>query len=118
MNSEASLYSHGFGEIPEQGRRAVGIDIVDFVRVDRAVAQRADHGAARALAVLARRRHVVCISAHPVTIESAVDLRAALLRVLFVLEHDDPGTLAQNESIAIFVPGSAGRGGVVIAGAE
>ena len=77
--AEAALDRDGLGDIAQRRRGAVGVDVIDLVAVDAAVAQRIDHAARGALAVFARRGDVVGIGAHAITGEFAVNARAALL---------------------------------------
>ena len=47
-----------------------------------------------------------------------VDLRAACLRALVFLEHQDAGPFAEHEPVAVLVEGPAGVGRVVVAFGE
>ena len=53
------------------------------------------------------RGHVEGIGAHAEADQLGVDLRAARLRVLVLLEHQHAGALAQHEAVAVLVPGTA-----------
>ena len=57
------------------------------------------------------------VGAHAITAKPAVDLSAALDGMFLFLKHDDTGALPQNEPVAVLIPGSAGGGRIVIAGA-
>src|SRR5262249_32492414 len=118
MALETVMDGDGFGDIPERSRRAVRVDIVDLIEVELRIADRVLHGAHRALAVLAWRWHVMRVRAHAVTGELAVDLGAAPLRVLQLLEDHHPGAFAEHEAVTVHIPGAAGSGGIVVAGAE
>ena len=60
------------------------------------------------VAVLGRRGDVVRVARHPVADELGVDPRAALLRGLHLLEDDQAGALADDEAVAVPVPGARG----------
>src|SRR3546814_17530636 len=44
------------------------------------------------------------IAGHAVADQLGMDLRAALLRVLVLLEHDDAGALAHAETVTVAIP--------------
>ena len=71
------------------------------------VLQRVGHGEARALAVLRRRGDVIGVAAHAEADQLGVDARAALLRVLELLEDDRAAAVAEHEAVAVLVPGPA-----------
>ena len=64
---------------------------------------------------MSRRGHVVRVRTHAEADQLAIDPRAALLRMLVLLEHQHPGALAQHETVAVAVQGPAGRGRIVVA---
>ena len=65
-------------------------------------AQRRLHRALRAVDV--RRGHVVRVGAHAEADQLGVDLRAAPLGVLVLLEHQHAGAFAEHEAVAVLVP--------------
>src|SRR5690606_27898864 len=74
------------------------------------------HAARRTVAVFARCGHVEGIGAGAEAGELAVDARAALLRGLVFLQHQDAGAVAEHEAVAVLVPGPRGAGRIVVAG--
>ena len=56
------------------------------------------------------------IGAHAEADHFGIDVGAAPLGVLVLLEHNHTGALAQNEAVAVLVPRPRSRGRVVIAG--
>src|SRR5699024_2071768 len=68
---------------------------------------RGDHAAPAALAVLARRGHVVRVATHAEADQFAVDARAALPGVLVLLHHQHAGAVGQHEAVAVAVPRTA-----------
>ena len=96
------------------GRGAVGVDVVDVVRRDAGALDRRVHAAERAVAVLGRRRDVEGVARQAVADQFGVDLRAARLGVLVLLEHDDAGPLAHHEAVAVLVVGARGLGRRVV----
>ncbi len=98
--------------VAERRGRAVGVQVLDLVAVDAAVSQRRQHRAARAVHV--RRGDVVGIGAHAHPGQLAVDPGAALPGVLVLLQDQDAGALAEDETIAIAVERARGRGRIVV----
>src|SRR5690606_21491874 len=88
------------------------------VRGDAGVADRVAHAARRALAALAGRGHVEGVAAHAEADQLAIDARAARLRLLVVLEHQDAGAVAHDEAVALAVPGTRGLFRLVVAGGQ
>ena len=78
--------------------------------------QRIAHARGSAPSPSSRRRgDVVRVGAHAVADQLAVDLRAARLRVLVLLEHQRAGALAEHEAVAVLVPRPARAGRIVVA---
>src|SRR5690606_14175200 len=106
--AERQLERIGFVLVAQRRGRAMGVDVVDLVGVDAAIAQGVQHTAARA--VFVGRRDVMRVGAHAVAREFAVDARAALFGVFVFFEHQHASAFAQYETIAIAVPGTRGGG--------
>ena len=70
-----------------------------------ASSQRHDQGAGLRLAALVGQRHVERVAAHAVAGHLGVDVRAARLGVLELLEHQHAGALADHEAVAVDVEG-------------
>ena len=77
--------------------RAVGIHVIDCLRLDPCFRQRAAHGEDGAAACGIGRGHVVGIRAHPIAGELGEDLRATPARVGFLLEHEHRRAFAERE---------------------
>ena len=58
------------------------------------------------------------VGAHAEADQLGVDLRAAPLRVLVLLEHEHAGAFAEDEAVAVLVPRARGGRGIVVAGRE
>src|SRR3546814_20222249 len=54
------------------------------------------------------------IAGHAVADQLGMDLRAALLRVLVLLEHDDAGALAHDETVTVAIPRPRGLFGRLV----
>ena len=72
------------------------------------------HAAERAVAVLGRRGDVIGVARQAVADHFGIDLGAARLGVLVLLEHDDAGALAHDEAVAVLVVGPRGLGRRVV----
>ena len=77
--------------------------------------QRRRHAAEGAVAVLGRRGDVIGVAGQAVAGDLGIDLGAARLGVLELLEHDDAGALAHDEAVAVAVIGPRGLFGRVVA---
>src|SRR5207245_9878039 len=115
MIAEAALDCYGLGEVAQRGRGSVGVDVVDVLAIETRIAQGVFHATRGAFSILLWRGHMVGVAAHPVTGELCVNLRAAARRVLEFLEHHHSGSLSQHESVAVPVPRTARRRGIVVA---
>ena len=72
------------------------------------------HAAIGAVAVLGRGGDVIGVAGHAVADDLGIDLGAARLGVLELLEHDDAGALAHDEAVAVLVIGARGALGLVV----
>ncbi len=61
---------------------------------------------------------MVRIAAHTKTNDLCVDFRAAFFRMLVLFQHDHTRAVAQHEAITLFIPRTACRLRVVIAGGQ
>ncbi len=86
----------------------MGVDVVDLAGVDARILDRRLHGSEAAVAVLGGRGDVVGVAGQAVACDLGVDLRAARLGVLVLLEHQDARALAHDEAVAILVVRAAG----------
>ena len=68
-----------------------------------ASSQRREHGARLRLAAVVGQRHVEGVAAHAVAGQLGVDVRAASLRVLQLLEHQHAGAFTDDEAVAVDV---------------
>ena len=83
---------------------------------DAGALQRHAHAAIGAIAVLRRSGDVVGIARQAVADHLGVDVRAARLGVLEVLQHDDAGALAHHEAVAVLVVGARGLLRLIVEG--
>ena len=102
--AESQLDRIGFVDIAQRGGGAVRVEVLHLVGVDTGIAQRGLHRTLGAVHIGCC--HVVGISAHAEADQFGVDLGAARLGVLVLLEHHHAGTLAQHETVAVLVPGT------------
>jgi hypothetical protein len=72
----------------------VGVDVVDLGGIDAGALDRHLHAAEAAIAIFRRRGDVIGVAAQTVADDLGVNLGAAGLGVLVLLEHDDAGALA------------------------
>ena len=104
---------------PTARRRAVRVDVVDVARdAGRASRSALLHHADHPAAILGGRGDVVRVARHPVAGELAVDRRAAVLRVLELLEDEDARAFAHHEAVAVQVPRTRGALRLVVARRE
>src|SRR5206468_7195018 len=90
-------------------RRAAPVDVAPPRGTHARLLQRAAHRPRHPLTPGRRRRHVKCVTGHAVAGELSVDPRAARLRPLRVLEHDERGALAEGHAPTIAVERAAGH---------
>ncbi len=93
----------------------MGIDVIDIGRRQTGALQRHGHAAEGAVAILGWGGNVEGIAGQAVTDHFGIDLGAARLGVLEFLEHNDPCTLAHDETVSILVIGTRGRLRIVVA---
>ncbi|MPM70353.1 hypothetical protein SDC9_117308 [bioreactor metagenome] len=114
--AQRSLDGIGFVDVTQRCGRAVRVQVIHLIGIHTRIAQRVEHGAARA--VHAGRSHVTCIGAHAISKQFCIDPGTARLGVFVLFEHHHAGTFTQNKTITVLVPGARGRLGVVIAGGQ
>ena len=112
--AEQALHRAQLDLVAERRRGAVGVDVVDVRRVDPGLADGALHGAKAAVAVVGGRGDVEGVAGEAVADHLGVDLRAARLGVLQLLEHQGAGALAHDEAVAVLVIGARAPGRVVV----
>ena len=108
MPAEDALDGDGFDAITQGCRGAVGVDVVDLMRLDPGVAQAILHHAAGTVAVLGWRRNVIGVGAHAVADNFRQDVCAALLGSLQIFQHHNACAFSDHKAVAFAVPGTAG----------
>jgi hypothetical protein len=93
----------------------MGVDVLNLIGIDLRIVERIGHGFARTLAVLRRCGDVKRIAAHPKADDLGIYLGAPRLRLLVFLEHHGACAVAHHEAVAILVPGTARRLGIIVA---
>ena len=116
--AERDLDHLRLGGVAERRRGRVRVDVADLGRLDARVVDRGPHRAGRALAGRVGLGHVRRVGRHAVADQLGVDLRAARLRALELLEHDRAGGLAHHEPVAVGVERPRGALRVVVAPRE
>ena len=96
--ADQALHRAELDLVAQRRRGAVGVDVVDVARRDAGALDRRGHAAERAVAVGGRRGDVEGVARHAVADQLGIDLGAARLGVLVLLQHDDAGALAHDES--------------------
>src|SRR5690606_32252838 len=76
------------------------------------IAQGIDHAATGPIAV--RRGDVVSIGAHTVPGEFTINAGTALPGVLVFFEYQYARAFSQHKTVAIYVPGTRGSGGIIV----
>ncbi len=61
---------------------------------------------------------MVSVAAHAETDNFCIDFRAAFLRMLVLFQHDHTGTVTQHKTITVFIPRTACRLRVIVAGRQ
>ena len=95
------------------GRRAMGVDVVDFVRGHPRIGQRQAHRPG--VPVGRGRRGVIGVGGRPIASQLGVDMAAPAPCVLELLQDQDSGSFAQNETVSVLVEGPTGLGRSVVA---
>ncbi len=117
MVAESSLDGLGFVDVAQRRGCAVGVQVMDLVGVDarRCAAQSsmARRGPSDAGGGDVARRQRSCQS-RPVRRRCG---RHAALACSYSSSTSTPAAFTQHESVAVLVPGAAGGGGIVVAGA-
>ena len=84
------------------------------MRLQASALQRIGHAAEGAIAIGGRCCHVIGIARHAIADDFGIDLGAARLGMLELLEHDDAGTFAHHEAVAVLVIGARGLLGIIV----
>src|SRR5690606_37760170 len=103
--AEHALDRMHFDFIAGRGRGAVGVDVGDFRSIEAGTLQRCAHRTLAAIAGLIRRGDVETVAGETIAHHLGVDLRPAPFGVLVFLQHDDTGSFAHYEAVAILVIG-------------
>ena len=101
--AEGSLDGARFGDVAEDGARAVGVDVVHLLGCDLAVAEGVLHGQHGAVALGVGRGDVIPVGAGAVADQLAVDLRAAGEGVGELFDDGHAGALGEQEAVAVLV---------------
>ena len=94
------------------------VEIADGFRLEFGVAQRVAHYAIAAFVLGRGLGHVKGVGAHAIADDFREDGRAAAAGVFEFFENQNAGAFAHDEAIAVFVPGTAGAGRIVVARGE
>src|SRR5580658_2224575 len=104
-----------FERVTERRRGAVGVEVADVAGIQFRIAQGVAHDPESTFVFGSGLRHVIRVGTHAIADQLREDGSAAAAGMLEFFEHQDAGAFAHDEAVAIFVPGTAGAGGVVIA---
>ena len=113
--AERMLDRNGLGDVACRRRGAVGVDVIDLLRIELGVAHRVLHRTTRTVAVIRRQRDVRGIRRHAEADKLRMDAGAARLGELVIFENEHAGTVAEHETVAILVPGTRSALRIVIA---
>ena len=91
----------------------MGVDVIDVRWLQSCPFQRHLHAAEPAVAIFAGGSDVIGIPRQPVSQHFGVDLRAARLRVLVVLQHHHACAFAHHEAVAVCVIGARRFGRII-----
>ena len=114
VRSEHSLDRFGFGRVAQRRAGAVRVDVLHFVGIGVSRFEGLLHRSRCARSFFVRRRDMESVGRVADAQNLGVDRGAAFLGVLVLLEHDDAGSFAQDETVAILVERPAGGFGRVI----
>ncbi len=96
----------GFGEVAEFGGGAVGVDVVDLIRIDFGFAEGFFHGGGGTGAVFIGGGDVAAIAGGTDSDEFGIDAGAAGLGMFVFFEDDDAGAFGHDEAVAVFLEGA------------
>src|SRR4051794_25509115 len=86
----------------------MSVDVIDVRWLQAGLPERHLHRAIAARAFRMRCGDVISIAGEAVTDDLGIDLRTPRFRMLIFLEHDDTGSLAHDEAVAVLVVRTAG----------
>jgi hypothetical protein len=95
-----------FTEVTDGGRGRMRVEVLDVARREPGLAERRRHGTGRAFAAFRSRSDVVGIRCSSVANQFGHGLCAPRPRMLQRFDHEDAGTFAHDEAIAIPVEGA------------
>src|SRR6202158_2342787 len=104
-----------FERVTERRGGAMGVDVPDDVWIEFRVPQRGADDAAAALVLGRWLRHVIRVRAHAVADQFCHYGRATAAGMFEFFEDQDAGALTHHEAVAVFIPGTTGATGIVIA---
>ncbi len=108
MIAECALHRQCLRLVPESRGSRVSVDVLKVLWTELGIGQRVHHRQSGALTILRRSGDVMSVPAHPEADDLGVDARPAALRVLELFENDGTAAVAENETVAIQIPGTAG----------
>ena len=109
-----ALHSDDLDRVTGGGRRAMRVDVIDFLGAHLSILEGAQHRARSAIAVLTGSRHMVRVGRGAVAAEFAQKRGLTPARVLFAFEHHHAGAFANHEAVPVLVKRTAGTNGVVV----
>ena len=93
----------------------MGVDVIDRRGVKTSILQGVAHDAVSAFAVFGGRGDVIRVARHSVADDLGENRRAAALGEFQLFENQDAGAFADDEAVAVLVPGAGGLRGLVVA---
>ena len=118
MIAESSLDRGRLSEITQRCRRSVSVYIRNLLSIETGIADSVTHALVRAAAVGCGCGDVPRVAAHAEADEFGEDGRAAFLRTLVFFEQQTACAIAQDEAVAIAIPGATRSFGFVVARRE
>src|SRR5215470_14656255 len=100
------MYRAELDLVADRRRGAVGINVVDLPRGNAGAFDCRVHASQRTLAILRWRGDVISVSREAIADELSINLRAAAFGVLIRFEHNNSGTFAHHEAVAITIVGT------------
>ncbi len=112
MVAEHLLDRHRLGAVIELRRAGVRVDVINLFRREAGISERIPHRANARFAARQRRGHVEGVVVQTVTEHFRQNVRAALLRMLQLLDHERRGAFSHDESVALEIERPASQGGI------
>ena len=112
--TEQLAHAAGLDRVVEDGRRAVKVDVADFLERTPRSFDRQPHGADDLLAVRIHLHAMIGVTGRAVAVDRRIDMRAAGARAILALEDDHPRTFAKHEPITAAIERSGGFGRPIV----